>query len=229
MKARAKIAASVAGVVLLCALACQTTHGQGLLNESGVAILADTFGSASGPDALLVSWSVAENQSDVYTYSYVVINPPGDVVLNNNGVPTLSPESVDAFSVVFNTLASGAFISGSEAGGTSGQNDGEDGLFWSFSPIQPNASSPTLSFESDLPPMLGNANAQDDNAPSPWSSFPNGQQVAIPISVPEPSGAGLFVFGAMLVFPFQIWAVNLTRLRRVTQLQRRSNNKAITI
>jgi len=52
-----------------------------------------------------------------------------------------------------------------------------------------------LSFQSDLPPGAGNANAQDANPPSPWSSFPNGQQVPVPLTVPEPGTWALVAMG----------------------------------
>ena len=146
------------------------------------AILADVLGTASGPEALTVSWSVTENASDVYTYTYVVNNPSGDVLLNNDGSLSSTPEIVDAFSVSFDTTASGAYTTGSQSGGTSQQNNGGSGLFWSFAEVSPGSSSPPLSFTSANPPVLGNASASDGNPPSPWSSYPNGQQVAVPAS-----------------------------------------------
>jgi hypothetical protein len=197
------IAASVAGVVILYGLLGQTAQGQALVDESGTAILADAFGTASGAEALIVSWTVVETQPATYTYSYVLENPLGDVLLNNNGTPTLTPESVDAYSVAFNSLAPGAYIAGSQVGGTSVQNNGEAGLFWSFSATGPNASSPTLSFKSSLPPTFGNANAQDDNAPSPWSSYPDGEQVPVPNTVPEPTPPSLFALTALVLWPLR--------------------------
>lgn len=203
MKERTKPSvASVAGVILLFGLLCQRTQAQGIV-DLGTSVLADAFGTASGPEALLVSWSVVESGSDVYTYTYVVNNPLGDVLLNNNGSPTLSPENVDAFSVGFDTTVAGSYIPGSQVGGTSGQVN-DSGLFWSFTGIEPNSASPELSFESDSPPTMGNANAQDSNLPSPWSSFPNGGQVPVPTAVPEPTTMTLFALTALLVFPFRL-------------------------
>jgi hypothetical protein len=194
MKLYAKPSVALAsGAILLTSLLLgREAQAQGvlLLNESGTSILADAYGTATGPEALTVSWSVVESVSLVYTYSYVVNNPLGDVLLNNNGSPTTSPEIVDAFGVGFNTTSPGAYIMNSQTGGTSDQNNGMGGLFWSFTAVQPGTSSPILSFQSDLPPTQGYADAQDANPPSPWSSFPNGQTVPIP-AVPEPATMAL--------------------------------------
>jgi len=199
--------ALTSGAILLSCLLGQSAQGQGalaLLNESGTSILADAFGTATGPEALTVSWSVVESVSLVYTYSYVVNNPLGDVLLNNNGSPTSNPEIVDAFGVGFNTTVPGAYIMNSQTGGTSDQNNGTGGLFWSFTAIQPNTSSPILSFQSDLPPTQGFADAQDANPPSPWSSFPDGQTVPIP-AVPEPATTALLALTmtSLLLLPFR--------------------------
>ena len=64
------IAAVAVGAVLLSGMLCPAARAQGLLNESGTAILANAFGTATGPEALTVDWSVVESASDVYTYSY---------------------------------------------------------------------------------------------------------------------------------------------------------------
>ena len=159
---------------------CRTARAQGLLNESGQSILANAFGASSGPETLTVDWSVNENSSDVYSYAYTIENPVGDVVLNNDGSPTSSPEVVDAFSGPFDTTAPGAFVLDSQSGGLTDVNNGADGLAWSFSAVNPGAGSPSLSFQSDLPPGQGNATALDENPPSPWRSTPGGQQVPVP-------------------------------------------------
>jgi hypothetical protein len=90
-------------VVLFGALG-QTGRAQGLLNESGTSALADVFGTSTGPEALTVSWSVVENASDVYTYTYSLNNPAGDVLLNDNDTPTSTPE------VATMTLLCGALL-----------------------------------------------------------------------------------------------------------------------
>ena len=163
--------------------------------ESGTSILADSLGTATGPEALTVSWSVdqVDLPGGTYYYYYTVNNPAGDVNLNNG-----SPEPVDAFTVAFDTTAPGAFISGSQTGGGFDLNNGPSGLFWAFTPVNPGTSSGVLSFQSDLPPTLGNANAQDANPPSPWSSNPNGQQVPVPLTVPEPGTWALVAMGTGL-------------------------------
>jgi len=197
------VAVAVGGVLLSCLLGQKAqAQGQLLLNESGTSVLADSFGTATGPEALTISWTVVENVSDVYMYTYVVNNPVGDVLLNNNGSPTTTPEIVDAFAVDFNTTAPGAYIMNSQSGGVSDQNNGGDGLFWSFAAVPAGSSSPQLSFQSDMPPTMGNADAQDANPPSPWSSFPNGQTVPVPTTVPEPTTTALLV-GVSLLLPFR--------------------------
>ena len=195
------IVALAVGAILLSGLLGQTAQAQLLLNESGTSILADSFGTATGPEALTVSWSVVESVTLGYTYSYSVNNPVGDVVLGNTGLPTSTPENVDAFSVSFDTTVAGAYIAASQTGGVFDENNGNGGLFWAFAAVNPGTSSGPLSFLSDLPPTLGNANAQDANPPSPWSSNPFGQQVPVPTTVPEPGtwvlvamGTGLGVF-----------------------------------
>ena len=134
------------------------------------------------PEALTVDWSVAEDGSGIYTYSYTIQNPAGDVILNDAGEPTSTPEVVDAFSIGFDTTLPGAYVPVSQAGGSTEQNNGVDGLFWSFATVNPGADSPALSFQSYLAPGLGNANAQDGNPPSPWSTIPGGQQLPVPHS-----------------------------------------------
>src|ERR1017187_10609746 len=124
------IVALAVGAILLSGLLGQTAQAQLLLNESGTSILADSLGANTGPEALPISWSVVENASLIYTYTYTVNNPVGDVVLDNTGTPTSTPEPVDAFSVGFDTTAGGAYISGSQTGGLFDENNGTAGLFW---------------------------------------------------------------------------------------------------
>src|ERR1017187_2409213 len=197
------VVALVAGAILLSGLLGQTAQAV-LLTESGTSVLADAFGVNTGPEALTVSWSVVENVSLIYTYTYTVNNPVGDVVLNNNGSPTSTPEIVDAFSVAFDTTVPGAFVPGSQIGGLYDANNGVSGLFWAFAAVNPGANSGPMSFQSELPPTLGNANALDQNPPSPWSSNPNGQQVPVPTtSVPEPTSTTLLALTALLLLPFR--------------------------
>ena len=187
---------------------CQTSNITGLLDISGTSSLADAFGTATGPEALLVNWSVVESPSLVYTYSYTIQNPVGNVLLNNDGSPTSIPEIVDAFSVGFDTTVPGAFIAGSQTGGLSQQNNGVDGLFWTLAAVDAGTNSPPLSFESGLPPTLGDVSAQDANPPSPWSSVPYGQKDPVPqtASPDVPDSASTFTFLAavlLLLLPFR--------------------------
>ena len=189
------------GAILIAGLRCQTAQAQEvLLNESGTSVLADALGANTGPEAITVFWSVVENVSSVYTYTYSVSNAVGDVVLDNHGNPTSTPEIVDAFSVGFDTTQPGAYIMNSQQGGLYDANNGSAGLFWAFAGINPGTVSGPMSFQSDLPPVLGNANAQDRNPPSPWSSNPNGQQVPVPGAVPEPPATILLALASLLPF-----------------------------
>jgi hypothetical protein len=81
-------------------------------------------------------------------------------------------------------------------------NNGVDGLAWSFTAVAAGSSSPTLTFESDLPPVNGDADAQDDNPPSPWSSFPDGTPVPVPGPVPDVASTVLLLGGTLLIFGF---------------------------
>ena len=201
---------SVSALIVLSGALCQTVHAQSVLVEQGTAILADSLGANSGPEALPVSYAVSVD-AGIYTYTYSILNPTGDVLLNNDGSPSATPEIVDAFSVSFNTTAPNAYIAGTQAGGTSDQNNGVAGLFWSFTAVNPGTTSPVLSFESYLPPTLGNANAQDANPPSPLSSNPNGQQVPVPSVVPEPGIMALFFATGLVLLPFRTKVLSFLR------------------
>jgi hypothetical protein len=180
--------------------------------DTGTSYLSDVLGSGPGsPESLLVNWSVQESMSGVYSYSYNVYNPPGDIQLPGSVSPG-SPEIVDYFSVNFNANFPGALVAG-PSGGLYNANNGPTGLAWFFAPVQAGTTGPTLTYSSDLPPIFGNANASDANPPSPWSSSPGGQEVPIPAAVlnntvPEPATAGLLGLGGVLLTPY------LTSLRR---------------
>jgi hypothetical protein len=201
MKNNAKSIIALPGAVALAGLLCQTAPAQLVIDPLTTVVLADAFGTATGPEAVTITTEVTET-AGVYTYSYIVNNPSGDVLLNANGSPTSTPESVDAFSVSFNTTAPGAFVPGSQTGGVYDSNNLVGGLFWAFDAINAGNSGPTLSFVSDEPPTLGNANAQDANPPSPWSSAPNGQQVPVPSDVPEPATMTLLALTALVLGRF---------------------------
>jgi len=200
------IVALASGAVLLTGVVCQTAQAQLIPSWSTVAdggtlspsVLADAIAQNTGPEALTVDFSVSQVLG-AYQYTYTVNNPVGDVLLNNNGSPTTTPEIVDAFSVAFNTTLPGAYVLGSQAGGLFDQNNGVAGLNWAFAAVSPGSSSPVLSFDSDMPPTLGNANASDSNPPSPWASNPDGQQVPVPSTVPEPTTIALLAGGLLLL------------------------------
>jgi hypothetical protein len=198
MKMRAKTAVILGfGTILLSGLVGQTS--QATMIESGTAILADVNGASSGSETLTVNYFVSES-SGIYTYAYVLNNPLGDVLLNPDGSLTSTPEVVDAFSIAFNASSAGAYVVGTQLGGAIDQDNGGGGLFWSFAAINPGTSSPALSFESDLAPILGNANALDANPPSPWSSIPFGQQLALP-NVSDSTNTLALLAGIVLFLP----------------------------
>jgi hypothetical protein len=207
MKRHAKSVVALAlGAILPPGLPCQTTQAQGLLNESGASILADVFGTAAGSEALTVNWSVVENASGIYTYTYTVNNPSGDVLLNGNDTPTVTPEIVDSFELDFNATLPGAVVS-VPTGGDGAYTLSAYGLCWVLNPdvVLAGASSGRLSFESDNAPTPGNASASDDNPPSPWSSCADGQPVPVPDApsdVPEPTTTALLALTALLLPPF---------------------------
>jgi hypothetical protein len=195
------VVALTSGLIPLSGLLCQPAQAV-LLNESGTSVLADSAGVSTGPEALVVDWSVQENASLIFTYTYTVYNPAGDVQLPGSGSPG-SPEVVDAFSVGFDTTAPGAFIPGSQTGGLLDLNNGAIGLNWDFNPVSPGTNSGPLSFESLLLPTQGFAVALDANPPSPWSSYPDGQEVPVPagVVVPDSMSTVTALAGALLLFP----------------------------
>jgi hypothetical protein len=196
MKTHAKsMVALASGAMLLPGLLSQTAQAQGLLNESGTSTLVDVFGTATGTGPITVSWSVVENASDIYTYSYTVNNTSGGAFPNYDDTLILKPEAVDAFSIDINTTLPGAYVPFSQTGGTIDQNNGANGLLWSFAAVPAVGGSPALSYESDLPPVLGDAVAQGSDPSFRWSAVHYNQQVPVPdtaIAVPEPTATALF-------------------------------------
>ncbi|MGP8200228.1 MAG: hypothetical protein ACLQU4_12080 [Limisphaerales bacterium] len=191
---------------------CQKAYSNGRLDEAGVSILAPAVTPAGGfaadpQEYLRVSWLVVENASDVYTYSYTVQNPTGDVHLNGNGTSGTTPEAFNFFFVDFNTTLPGAYVSGSQSG-TSLRKFSSDELAWFFAPgIGAGSSSTTVSFESDLPPTWGRATAGDIASRPPWSAvFEWGAELPVPgiasvsgtTAIPEPTTTELmFVAGSL--------------------------------
>jgi hypothetical protein len=198
MKIRTKpIAALGCGALLLALLPCQTA--QALLDESGTSTLADTTVTVTASEPITVSWSVVETAPSDYVYSYMVNNPAGDVLLNEDGLPTTTPEIVDSLSVGFDTTVAGAVTS--TPTGLSGV--AADGVNWFLYPVVgPDTSSVWLSFDSDLPPSPGNASAE----PAPWASYPGGDAVPVPgtgnFSVPDSTDTMTLLAGVLLLLPF---------------------------
>jgi len=200
-----------AAVVFFLGIAASTAHAQTIITN-GTSFLSDVL--ASGPmsqESLVVNWEVTLS-SGIYTYTYSISNRPGDVLLNSMGQPTMTPEIVDSYSVAFNTTYPGAYISGSIAGGAFDQDNHVD-LSWAFTAVNPGTTSAVFSFESDLPPTMGTANASDANPPSPWSSVPNGQLVPVPMEVPEPSTWMLLISGSVAFLPVRRTVRQFARTR----------------
>jgi len=201
----------VFGVILLSGVLCPTVHAQSILVDYGSAYLANTLGQTSGSEVINVSYFVVENlATDVYTYDYTINNPVGDVELNNNGSPLLTnpnnpnstiPENIYSFSLSFDATVPGAVTSVDEPIGGYFQNTGTSGLVWDFPNVAPGGSV-LIAFQSDLAPGPGNAIAEGASPPAPWSSNPNGQQVAVPRAAPEPATTALLGL-TLLLLPFR--------------------------
>jgi hypothetical protein len=174
MKMQSKpIVALASGAVLLLGLLCQTAQAQS-------ALLAVTGGPVN--TGLTVGYSVADN-SGVYTYTYTIADPPA---------------SVGTFSVDFPTAPPGEVVPGSITG--SGEYEGISGatgttVVW-YVNIAAGGSGATLSFESLLPPALGNASATGEDS---WGSSPGGEQVSVPQAIPEPATTTLLALSLLFL------------------------------
>ena len=208
MKRRVKpIFALDSVVVLLFAVMCPMLRAQSTVIESGTSTLAPTIlplgGFQGNPEEyLIISWSVTQNTiSDIYTYSYTVNDPVGDVVLNDNGSLASNPQSVNNIEVSFNASAAGAVVGTPPIPNGGGFVEVTSvGVTWAFPVVNPGGASALLTFQSDLGPGMGNASA----TPAPWASTePNGQQVPVPLlhTAPEPATMTLFAL-ALLLVPF---------------------------
>lgn len=183
------MAALASGAVLWCGGAGQTTRAQSIVFGQEYS---STLASTSEPsENITVNWEVSQTDGS-YLYLYELVNSPDAV------------DTVDQFHISFDTTAPGAFISGSQEGGTAEIDQGPQGLLWQFDAVPPNDTSPVLQFQSMLPPIFGNGDAGDSAPPSPWSSLaPGGTPVAVPGAVPEPPVAPLIMMAAILVLPFR--------------------------
>lgn len=190
--------ALVCGAVLLVSLIGQTAQADLI----GTANLADAYQVDSGPESLVVHYDVSFS-AGVYTYSYNVYNPPGDVQLPGSANPG-QPEIFDQFAVAFNTTLPGAYVPLSVSGGIY-QQVNTFGIVWYLYPvINAGSYSGALSFQSYLPPTWNDASASDANPPSPWSSTPDGQPVPVPgLSVPDSMNTMALLAGVLLLLPFQ--------------------------
>lgn len=181
---------------------CQTLHAQTTLVESGTATLADVFGVSIGPEAVQVSYFVLDNSlTDLYTYGYNILNPAGDVVLNQDGSPTTTGEVFSTFTLTFNPEAN--HITATIPNGGTFKQDGTVAVTWTFPTVAAGGVSELLAFQSPNPPTMANASVGGGaTPPSPWSSI-GGQQVPVPRAAPEPSSTALVGLGAMFLLPFR--------------------------
>jgi hypothetical protein len=198
--------ALASGATLLLGALCPTIQAQSVLIESGSSVLADTLGTATGPEAVTVSWFVLENTAtDIFTYGYNVNNPTGDVQLPGAPDPG-QPETVGSLTLSFDTTVQGALVSATAPVGGTFQNNDANGLSWTFPSVNPGNVSALLAFQSTLAPVLGNASAGDGAIPpAPWSSVPNGQPVPVPgllHATPEPETTTLLAL-TLLFLPFR--------------------------
>jgi len=205
MNTRVKpIVALATGGISFIFLAGATAQAQVTLVSSGTATLADVYDTATGPEALTVTWFVVDNASSgVYTYSYNVNKPTGDVQLTYpGGQSTGIPETFSSFDLSFNASLPGAVLNMTVPQGGTVVNNGAAGLAWTFASVDPGNSSPLLAFQSSQPPTLSPASAGGGAIPpSPWSTIPAGQPVAAPRAVPEPATTLLFLT-PLLFWPF---------------------------
>ena len=186
-----------AGAFLLFGLAAQTAQAQTVMSGTATLATAGTApgqaGAATAPPAITVTYLVTL-ANNVYTYQYTVANPSGNVVLGGSGGPNGigttftgngnggKPAVVNSFSVSFDTTATGIYTAVTPPAGTSVQNNGVNGLLWTFGPVGlAPSSSIAVSFQSANPPTMSNACAMGPNPPGPWASSPSGQQVPVPI------------------------------------------------
>jgi PEP-CTERM motif len=195
--------AFAAGAIILTNLLCGQAQAQSILIESGTSYLSDIFGSGpTSAETLQVSWFVTENtSSSIYTYAYNVYNPVGDVALNNNGTPTTTPETVNTFNLSFPVpTGAGVFFQATPPAGGSVQNNGPDGLTYTFPDIQPGQWSPLLAYQTSVDPAMVNASADGGSVPpGPWSNIMDNSPVPAPSprQVPEPTTATLLGLGAL--------------------------------
>jgi len=134
--------------------------------------------TVGGPVPLTVSWEVNFNSTSlVYTYNYEVTDPA------NEG------DTVDSF----NVGAISTFITGGNYNFLS-----PNGPTWDFV-INPGQTSSDLYFTSLTAPILGTGNSSDSSPPSPWSTYPNGNPIPVPGTVPDGGMTMVMLGGAFCV------------------------------
>jgi hypothetical protein len=141
-----------------CLLSCQQALGIPV-PSTGTSILVNVIPGGN----LTVDWSVTSVGVGDYLYSYTVPPPAG-------GLSAYTVLFDDKPGIVFDVL-----------GGTANNQVLGVGVNWTFNPVSTN--SQTVSFESMLPPVLGNDQAQDGSVytsvllggtPAPVPGVPDG-------------------------------------------------------
>lgn len=182
MKKLSQLGAIITGALLFTGAMSQTAHANIVLGTIYESLL---YSVSQPANSINVYWEVSELGPADYLYQYRIYNSPDAV------------DTVDSFNVGFDASNPLLYIPGTQAGGTAQIDNGVNGLTWDFNPVGEGALGDVLSFQSTLPPVLGNANAADRNPPSPWASNPGGQQVAIP-GIPD-GGTTVALLGGALI------------------------------
>jgi len=178
MKNKLAIIAGIAAAMGVMTVQANPINPFTAANLGNVEFGQSTLDSSSVPADTITIFYGVNLSGGIYQYSYEVYDSNGGDV-------------VDSFAVGFNTTVAGAVIGGNY------QILAANGLTWNlFGPVQIGGVSGILDFTSLLAPALGNANAQNQNPPSPWASTPGGQQVPIP-HIPD-GGATVMLLGAAL-------------------------------
>ncbi len=138
---------------------------------------AATLASQNTPGDNITAWFVVDLTAGLYTYDYQLVNTSSD--------------TIDAFTVSFNTTGIGAYLAGNNT------SMDPNTVTWTFAPVASGGTSGVFFFTSLVAPTWGNAGALDSVPPSPWSSLaPGGQQVTVP-GVPD-GGATVMLLGGAL-------------------------------
>jgi len=175
------------GAMLLFGMLCQSANA-----ESGTSILA-TQATTDPSEQLTIDWSVVEN-SGVYTYTYDVYNPSGDVLWP--ATDPAVPESFEDFYIGVNY----SLVTSISDGGT---DFGSHSIKWFLDPsIAPGSSTGDLVITSDYGPVMSSAKANDQNEPSPWNTtYAGGTPIPVPGAVPDTANTMILLGSTLVLLP----------------------------